>query len=394
MNRNYPLSVMKFGGSSFSDQARMHFVCQWLRQELQHRSPAHRVIFVVSAPTGLTEQYRSTLLGLNDNPSDRLIDAGLPLADSIGAVMVASALQAAGVNATVSLGSQIGIRTDLNYSRARLTSVDIQPVARSLDHHDVIVIPGGQASAEETGETTWMEKNSSDLSAIALAAAFGCEEVEIFSDVPGVYSCDPSTVTDAHLLPALSYTQAMTMSRCGAKVLHHRGVEHAAQRRVRIVCRANHDEFSAGTVIDSDSPFVPAVIPDTRSRCFAGTTNMRNKGAAVLNQAGVPNLMVEDKDGSEKLVVTCGFFDSSRFLIDDHGLDLQPIEGRLLTVCLAEGKVLYELVPPTQLAERSLEQHARYCAKPNSGDVAASIERSPFSRMLAVWDRTEGVPHV
>ncbi|WP_175938351.1 aspartate kinase [Caballeronia sp. BCC1704] len=394
MRNNHLFRVMKFGGSSFADEGRMRSVCQWVNRELAHRGPAHRIVCVVSAPTGLTEQYRDTLLGLNAATPDRLIDAGLPLADSIGAVLFAAALHASGLRATVLLGSQIGLRTDLNYTRARLLSVDVRRLADSFQTHDVIVIPGGQASAQETGETTWMGKNSSDLSAIALAAAFGCEEVEICSDVPGVYSCDPNLVADAHLLPTLSYRQAKTMSLCGAKVLHHRGVEYADEHGIRIVCRANHGDFGVGTVIDAHSPFIPAVIPDTRSRAFAGAHDERKRGAAALVQADVPHLSLEGADGDGKLVVTCGFFDSQRFLIEDLGLALKPDDARLLTIAMADGSVSHELVASHVLAGRTLAQHMRHCSQETGNSLLASSRAVPFDRRLAVWGQTEHERHV
>lgn len=107
-------SVMKFGGSSFSTQEQFAPVCRWLQCRLDTSGPRHRIVCVVSAPSGLTEQYRDTLQALNPIPSDRLIDAGLPLADSLGAVLFAAALQAHGIGATVTLGNQIGLRTDTN----------------------------------------------------------------------------------------------------------------------------------------------------------------------------------------------------------------------------------------------------------------------------------------
>jgi hypothetical protein len=126
-------SVMKFGGSSFATSEHFGPVCQWLRCRLDEGGPRHHIVCVVSAPSGLTEQYRDTLLALNRTPSDRLIDAGLPLADSLGAVLFAAALQAHGIRATVALGNQIGLRTDAQYTRARLLRVNLTAL-RAVEH--------------------------------------------------------------------------------------------------------------------------------------------------------------------------------------------------------------------------------------------------------------------
>lgn len=355
------ISVMKFGGSSFATAAQIAPVCRWITEQLQQRGPQHRVICVVSAPSGLTEQYRDTLLALNPTPSPRLIDAALPLADSLGAVLVAAALQAQGVQATVTLGNQIGLRTDDNYTRCRLRSVDLLPMLRQLEHHQVVTVPGGQASADSSGETTWMGKNSSDFSAIALAASFGCKALEICSDVPGVYSSDPNLVPGAVLLPQLSHAQAIEMSVSGAKVLHHRGVEHALHSDLRIVCRRNHGAFEVGTVLESGGHFEPVVVPDARAQTFAGTAPTVKQAAQLLETASVPFRLMPGTDAANlTLVVTCGFFDAWHFLGAEHRLPLRRHPAQLLTLMHPDGTVQRELVMPDELAKRARQLHARF----------------------------------
>jgi aspartate kinase len=349
----HSLSVVKFGGSSFATPAHFAPVCRWIEQRLQERGPEHRVVCVVSAPTGLTEQYREMLLAQNANPSDRLIDAALPLADSLGATLVAAALQAQGVSATVTLGSEIGLRTDTNYTRARLQTVDGESMRRALQAHRVVVVPGGQASAAATGETTWMGKNSSDLSAMALAAAWGLSELDVCSDVPGVYSCDPNIVGEAVLLPRLTHGQVIEMSTSGAKVLHHRAVQHALQHGLRMVCRRNHGAFDVGTVLESEGRFEAVVVPDARSQSFSGSEADLTEAARRLAAAAVTHCLLPGR-----LVVTCGFFDAWHFLAVEQRLALQPEPEQLITVVRPDGSVQRELVAPQRLAPRARELHA------------------------------------
>ena len=392
------LSVMKFGGSSFATRAQIVGVCEYLHARLADRGPQHRIVCVVSAPSGLTEQYRDTLLALNPTPSDRLIDAGLPLADSVGSVMVAGALQALGVGATVAHGSQIGLRTDRNYTRAQLQETLRAPLEALLATHQVVVVPGGQAAAADTGETTWMGKNSSDLSAIALAAAFGCDTVEIHSDVPGVYSCDPNMVPEAYPIPRLSQGQAVNMSIVGAKVLHHRGVQFALNNGIRIVCKGNSGDFATGTVLSSDGTIAAAVVPDARSQVFGGDAQQIANAADALEQASVPFVLVPQADGTARLAVTCGFFDAPHFLAQRHiALDLLAL--RLVSVITADGAVLRELVAPDQLAAHAQVLHAIYCragatpAAGPAGQAVAARAGTPLSAELAVLP-TLGAAHV
>lgn len=394
------ISVIKFGGSSFATADHVAAVCRWIAQQLQQQGPQQRLVCVVSAPSGLTEQYRGTLLALHTTPSARLIDAGLPLADSLGAVLVAAALQAEGVSATVTLGNQIGLRTDTNYTRCRLQSVDLAPMRRQLEQHQVVVVPGGQASAAATGETTWMGKNSSDLSAIALAAAFGCPQVEICSDVPGVYSSDPNLVPDAVLLPKLSHVQLIEMSLSGAKVLHHGGVEHALNRGLRIVCRRNHGDFEIGTVLEAAALFEPVVVPDARAQTFIGAAPVVERAAQLLEAAAVPFCRMPGGDATGRaLVVTCGFFDAWHFLAAEHRLALRRDPAQLLTLIAADGTVQREVVAPAELAQRAQQLHARHhgraAARPPRTE--APVPRPPGRALaadLSAFRATQEAGHV
>jgi aspartate kinase len=392
-------SVMKFGGSSFATQAHFGPVCEWIADRLRQRGARHRIVCVVSAPSGLTEQYRDTILSLNPTPPDRLIDAGLPLADSLGAVLTAAALQARGVAATALLGGQIGLRTDRNYTRAHLQAFAMEHLERELEQHHVVVIPGGQAAATDTGETMWMGKNSSDLSAIALAAALGCDTVEIHSDVPGVYSSDPSLVPDAYLLPRLSHRQVEQMSWSGAKVLHHRGVEYARLHGIRIVCRGNHGDFAVGSVLSAEAPTAAAVIPDARSQIFIGGSQDIGRAAEALQAAGVPHVLLPDAAAPMHLCVTCGYFDAPHFL-RQRRISLERIDASLLSVVLEDGTVLRELVAPERLAERSSLVHALHCGGGRSGEPLPGQSRPlaqaetpvPMSRRLCVLSAGTSIP--
>jgi aspartate kinase len=397
MTAPHTISVMKFGGSSFATPAHFAPICRWITQRLQQEGSQHRLVCVVSAPSGLTEQYRNTLLALNPVPSARLIDASLPLADSLGATLVAAALQAQGATATVALGNQIGLRTDINYTRARLQRVDLAPMRSQLENHQVVVVPGGQASAIDTAETTWMGKNSSDLSAIALAAAFECEEIEIYSDVPGVYSCDPHIVAEAALLPYLPHAQAIEMSISGAKVLHHRAVQHALHSDLRIVCRRNHGDFDIGTVLQTDGRFEPVVVPDMRSQCFAGAHATVEEAARLLDAAAVPHRVLPGPEAAtRRLVVTCGFFDAVHFLKVEHGLALREEALKLVTVIAGDGGIVRELVAPAEAAERANRLHAEHCTPADSKAPRADPtgEAKVMASALRAIHNATGASHV
>lgn len=389
-------SVMKFGSSSFATPEHFGPVCQWLRRRLDEGGPCHRIVCVVSAPSGPIEQYRDTLLALSQTPSDHLVDAGLPQADSLRAVLLATALQAHGISATVAMGNQVGLRTDTHYIRARLQGVNLAALRRQLVQHPVVVVPGGQASATRSGETTGMGRNRSDLSAIALTAALGEEELEIYSDVPGVFNCDPNIVDSATLIPRLPYAQAIEMSMSGAKVLHPRAIDHALQNRLRIVCRRNHGNFETGTVLVADAAFQPAIVPAARSQTFEASIGTVQSAAQQLAAADVPHvLMPGTHEGTRRVVVTCGFFDAWHFLATECQLPMVKQETLLLTRVRLNGAVKRELVVPSTLAARARELHDIHCAmgspqtRTHTETQAPSPAAQPLSARLAVLARAK-----
>ncbi|VTU22735.1 amino acid kinase family protein [Variovorax sp. RA8] len=355
-------SVMKFDGSSFATREHFGPVCQWLRRRLDEGGPRHRIVCVVSAPSGSAEQYRDTLL-------------------------------AHGISATVVAGNRIGLRTGVDYPRVRPQGINLTVLRQQLTQHQVVVVvPGGQASATRGGETTWRGTNSSDLSAIALAAALGEEELEIYSDVPGVFSCDPGIVDSATLIPRLPYAQAIQMATSGAKVLHHRAVQHALQNRLRVVCRRNRGNFETGTVLVADAAFQPAIVADARSQTFEASIGAAEDVAQQLAAADVPHVLMPGmQEGTRHVVVTCGFFDAWHFLATERQLPVVKQDTMLLTRVRLDGGVKRELVAPSALAARARELHHIHCA-PASPQTRAPAETSaPADRAAA--ERAPGRPN-
>lgn len=362
-------SVMKFDASSFATREHFGPVSRWLRRRLDEGGPRHRIVCVVGAPSEQTEQHCDTLL-------------------------------AHGISATVVAGNRIGLRTGVNYPRVRPQGINLAALRQHLAQHQVLVVPGWQASATRGGQTTWQGRNSSDLSAIALAAALGEEELEICSDVPGVFSCDPSIVDSATLIPRLPYAQAIEMATSGAKLLHHSAVQHALQNRLRIVCRRNGGNFETGTVLVADAAFQPAIVADARSQTFEASIGAAEDAAQQLAAADVPHVLMPGmQEDTRHVVVTCGFFDAWHFLATERQLPVVKQDTLLLTRVRLDGSVKRELVAPSALAARARELHHIHCApaSPQTGAQAetnapaghATAERAPGRP-----DRTKVPSHV
>lgn len=131
--------------------------------------------------------------------------------------------------------------------------IDID-VSRALFEKEAIVknaiylMPGFTAGNEQ-GETLVLGRNGSDYSAAVLAACLKAECCEIWTDVDGVYSCDPRLVKDAKLLSSLSYAEAMELSYFGAKVLHPKTIGPIAQHHIPCLIKNTHNPQASGTLI-------------------------------------------------------------------------------------------------------------------------------------------------
>ncbi|MDI3389989.1 aspartate kinase [Streptomyces sp. B-S-A8] len=335
-----PVAVLKFGGSSFRTLASYGQLAEALSRRVAEDGT--RLVVVVSGRPGETEQFRERLNQVNRHPEDETVAGLLTLADTVGAQLLATALHREGRTATVLAGHQLGLVTDSAFMWARLEHTDPEPLRAALHDNEVVVVPGGQA-ADKQGRPTWLGKNSSDLSAVAVAAAVGAGACEIHSDVDGIYSSDPHLVTGAQLLAEVSYNTAALMSLYGAKVLHRRAVRLAQRNRIEIVCRYNRAPFPAGSVIGSAGSSVAAVVLNQRSTALRYPTDeLADQAFAVFHGA---NIDVVRLTSGPLVAITGGFVDLPEFqrrngIVPGEyaGVPVTAVRGSQVATKLADGE--------------------------------------------------------
>jgi aspartate kinase len=238
--------VLKFGGSSFPCLDSYHTIAAYLKSRLD--TDSDRLVVVVSAMSGTTGRILEAGVQIYAGMSPEVSDSLLGTGEMVAAAFMRAALEKLGIPSDHLTGYQNGFVTDTKYTRAKIQTMQGERITKLLKTKKVVVIAGGQAINAE-GKLTMLGRNSSDLSAVACAAALGLGECEIFSDVPGVFSADPYMVDNAMVLAELPYDAIIRLSRGGAKVLHHGAVEFAKKHAIRIVCRAADKEGTTGTII-------------------------------------------------------------------------------------------------------------------------------------------------
>ncbi|AOV97889.1 bifunctional aspartate kinase/homoserine dehydrogenase I [Edwardsiella hoshinae] len=160
------------------------------------------------------------------------------------------------------------------------SSVDIAESSRRIAAlgipGDSVILMAGFTAGNEQGELVVLGRNGSDYSAAVLAACLHAECCEIWTDVDGVYTCDPRLVPDARLLDAMSYQEAMELSYFGAKVLHPRTISPIAQFQIPCLIKNTANPQAPGTLIGAQRG--DAALP------VKGITHLNNM--AMINVSG------------------------------------------------------------------------------------------------------------
>jgi aspartate kinase len=232
--------VMKFGGTSVGDIARIANVARHVKREVD---AGHEVAVVVSAMSGTTNQLVEWCRAAAPMHDAREYDAVVASGEQVTSGLLAIALQAIGVTARSWQGWQLPILTSNAHASARILDVNgAELIKRFKERREVAVIAGFQGIHKETGRITTLGRGGSDTSAVAIAAAIGADRCDIYTDVDGVYTTDPRVVPRARRLDKIAYEEMLELASLGAKVLQVRSVELAMVHNVRTFVRSSFDK--------------------------------------------------------------------------------------------------------------------------------------------------------
>ncbi len=238
------LIVQKYGGSSVADADRIKSVA---RRIAAARDKGDQVVVVVSAMGDTTNELIKLTGQVSRQPNRRELDLLLSTGEIVSSTLLAMALHDMGYGAISLTGAQAGIRTDSTYSRARIERIESKRVVNELEKGNIIIVAGFQGISEEMDITT-LGRGGSDTTAVALAASLGAEICQIYTDVEGVYTADPSLIPEAQQLSEIGYEEMLELASYGAKVVHPRAVELGELFNIPILV-ASSFSGSPGTLI-------------------------------------------------------------------------------------------------------------------------------------------------
>lgn len=240
--------VQKFGGTSVADLDRIRNAAQRVKRAYD---AGDQVTVVVSAMSGETNRLVGLVQDASALHDAREYDNVVASGEQVTCGLMAIVLQQMGVPARSFLGWQVPIKTDDAHGRARIRDIDSANLAGRMDKGIVPVVAGFQG-VTDSGSVTTLGRGGSDTSAVALAAALKADRCDIFTDVDGVYTCDPRIVTKARKLDRITYEEMLEMASLGAKVLQTRSVELAMNHRVRVQVLSSFVDEPGTLVVDED----------------------------------------------------------------------------------------------------------------------------------------------
>jgi aspartate kinase len=280
-----PLIVQKYGGTSVGNPERIQNVA---RRVLATQQAGNSVVVVVSAMSGVTDGLIKLAKEVSTAPTEREMDVLLATGEQTTIALTAMAINSMGGKAVSLTGAQAGIITSGVHMKAKIANIAPRQVRQFLDEGNVCIVAGFQGQTLE-GQITTLGRGGSDLTAIAIAAALKADMCEIYTDVDGVYTCDPRVVPDARKIDVIAYDELLEMASSGSKVMQSRSVEFAKKFKVPFEVRSSFNN-NRGTIVKEES---------------IGLENVVVRGISLeRKQAKVTITHVPDKPGTASRIFT------------------------------------------------------------------------------------------
>lgn len=304
--------VMKFGGSSLADAARIRRAIAIVRERL-----AEHPLVVVSAHGGVTdtllEQAKAALEGkqnvrriverhrtitrnlglqipehevlfreLSDlmrgisfvgEITPRVLDLVASFGERLSAWTVAAAMTAEGLEAEAVMAYDAGLVTDARFGRARPQPESDEQIRKFFAGRAKVPVVTGYIAKDKAGNVTTLGRNGSDFSAALFARALRAQEIQIWKDVPGVMTADPRIVPEARPLLSITYDEAAELAYYGAQVLHPATMLPAIEAQIPV------------RVLDTTNPHGPntLILPQVEQTLGAVRAIVHKRGVHLVN---------------------------------------------------------------------------------------------------------------
>ena len=240
------LIVQKYGGTSMGSIDRIKNVAKRVKR---WHDNGHQIVVVVSAMSGETNRLIDLARQISNQPDPREYDQMVSTGEQVSISLLAMAIQELGIGARSMTGRQVAIKTDTSHNKARIQSIDDKNIREQLDAGNIVIVAGFQGIDDYDNITT-LGRGGSDTTGVAIAAALGADECQIYTDVDGVYTTDPRVTSKAKKLEKITFEEMLEMASLGSKILQIRSVEFAGKYGVPLRVLSSFDDNNDGSFDD------------------------------------------------------------------------------------------------------------------------------------------------
>jgi len=334
--------IQKFGGTSVKNTER---ILEVAKKIVERKKMGDDIVVVLSAQGGYTDILLEKAHKISKTPKKRELDVLLSTGEQISIALLAMAIEELGENAISFTAAQLGIKTCSNHNCAQILDIESKKIKQALQEGNIVVVAGFQG-IDPHGNITTLGRGGSDTTAVALGVTLGAKEVEIYTDVDGIYSADPRVVKNAKKIDRIVYSEMIEMAGNGAKVLHSRSVELACKYNIKIHLRSSYS-WKEGSIIKGEDNMEKEVI--------RGITHSKNLSKITL------------RDTPHRLADVISTLSNKGYNIDIITHDFDPERGATIS-CILKQEILenaFEI-----LKEKYPENRKNLIHIPNLGKVS------------------------
>jgi aspartate kinase len=376
-------------GSAYTAWRRLEDLRQFHFQETQRFLGASARQFLSQRIAPQFRTLHGLLIELEEGRrlTPQITDEVLSYGERLSSEIMAAALEQAGIKIRHVAATEVVVTDDQFTHAAPLYWETYAQLRRTvaLYARDSVVVMGGFVGATREGDTTTLGRGGSDLTASLVGAGLCASEIQIWTDVDGMLTCDPRVLHGGYRLRSLGYEEADEMARLGAKVLCTKTVEPAVRQGIPIVIRNSRRPEIEGTLVGPEAVRKPGVVKSVASK-----TGMTVIHLFVPETGILPSIAEGLSDRFERNQVHVEFVqaqpDGVSFAVQSSPQipDLLRDLDSSVRISVEEDSAMVSLVGDGITAEPSITKRAILAILKDSGMRMASQTFSPRSISFAV----------
>jgi len=287
--------ALKFGGTSVGSIEKIQKVANIVKKRHEE---GNEIIVIVSAMFGVTNDLKKKSDSISNNFDNKELDVLLSAGEQISSSLLSGAIIDLGIRARSWMGWQLPILTDSNHTSSQIINIKTKETLNFISGGGVAVIAGFQGISNENRITT-LGRGGSDLSAVAVAKFFETDSCEIYTDVEGVLTADPSIHNKAKKIDKISYEEMLEMASLGAKVMQPNAVQASMIDNIPIHVRSTFSEKSGTKIIpESEIDYKKVVTGIAYSKnnakvSIVGVVDKPGVAADVFEPIGKNNINID-----------------------------------------------------------------------------------------------------